>query len=85
VPSQWTDRDAGGQSRTDSITWVLRKEPGGWRISGMRAIVLPGEPAVEFNFEDPEEMLRQQAAIQEKVRTSQTPPAGQPAQPPRHP
>ena len=70
VRSQWTDRDTTGKLRTDRIVWVLRREAGGWRMSGMAVTVLPGKPPTLLDFEDPEDMLRKQQALQEALRES---------------
>lgn len=67
VACQWADRDADGKMRSDEIIWVLRKEPEGWRVGGMAATVFPGEDPVLLNFEDPEDMLRQQQKIKEEM------------------
>ena len=66
--SEWTDRDSAGRLRTDPVTWVLRREAGGWRISGMTATVIPGEPPILLDFEDPEDMLRKQQSLQQEAR-----------------
>ena len=68
VACTWKDIDADGQSKTDEAIWVVRREPEGWRIVGVAAMVFPGEPPVVLNFEDPEEMLRQQQWIREEMR-----------------
>ena len=64
----WTDVDADGQLKTDEAIWVVRREPEGWRIVGVAAMVFPGEPPVVLNFEDPDDMLRQQQWIREEIR-----------------
>ncbi len=68
VECTWTDIDADGQPKTDEAIWVVRREPEGWRIVGVAAMVFPGEPPVVLNFEDPEGMLRQQQWIREEIR-----------------
>jgi hypothetical protein len=68
VRSEWTDRDSTGSLRTDPITWVLRREAGGWRISGMSVTVIPGEPPILLDFEDPEDMLRKQQSLQQSLQ-----------------
>ena len=67
VACKWSDRDERGQTRTDEITWVLREEEEGWRVGGMVATI-PGMSPTFLNFEDPQEMLRQQQLLQEEMR-----------------
>ena len=67
VACQWSDRDERGQTRTDEITWVLREEKAGWRVGGMVAVI-PGMSPTFLNFEEPQEMLRQQQLLQEEMR-----------------
>lgn len=68
VACTWTDMDAEGQSRTDEAVWVVRREVEGWRVVGVAAIVFPDAPPVVLNFEDPEDMVRQQKWIREEIR-----------------
>jgi hypothetical protein len=68
VACTWTDVDTDGQPKTDEAIWVVRREPEGWRIVGVAAMVFPGEQPVVLNFEDPEDMLRQQQWIREEIR-----------------
>lgn len=68
VACTWTDVDTDGQPKTDEAIWVVRREPEGWRIAGVAAMVFPGEQPVVLNFEDPEDMLRQQQWIREEIR-----------------
>lgn len=72
VVCTWTDRDDSGKPRTDEITWVLRKEPEGWRIGGMVATMFSDRPPTFLNFEDPEDMLRQQQMLQEELQRRAT-------------
>ena len=58
VTSEWTDRDAQQQSRTDRFIWVLRKEPIGWRIAGLITKVIPDQPPLVLDFEDATDMIR---------------------------
>lgn len=90
VVCKWSDREADGTLRTDEIIWLVRQEPEGWRVAGMAATVFPDQPPYPLNFEDPEDMLRQQEKIKAEMArreaaaqaTAQTPPAPtQPAQP----
>jgi hypothetical protein len=69
VASTWSDLDDEGKKQTDEIVWLLKKEPAGWRISGMSTDLFPGEASLILNFEDPNEMLeRQQKAEAEMVK-----------------
>lgn len=68
VSCAWTDVDADGQPKTDHAIWVCRREAEGWRIAGVAAQVFPGEEPLVLNFEDPEDMLRQQQWVREEIR-----------------
>ncbi len=68
VASTWSDLDENSKRRSDQITWMLRREPQGWRIAGVAATIFEGEPPLLLNFEDPEEMLRKQRWVQEETR-----------------
>jgi hypothetical protein len=50
--------DDEGHTRTDEIVWVLRHESEGWRIAGMMTEIIPNQPPLILNFEDPEDMMR---------------------------
>lgn len=67
VLCKWTDRETDGTLRTDEIIWLVRKEPEGWRVAGMAATVFPDQPPYPLNFEDPEDMLRQQEKIKAEL------------------
>ncbi len=67
VASQWTDIDQTGQPHTDTLVWMLRREPEGWRIAGMGARLFPEEPPLFLNFEDPEDMLRKQELAAQEI------------------
>jgi hypothetical protein len=67
VASFWTDVDMNGEKHTDTIVWMVRKEPQGWRIAGMATRVVENQPPVILNFEDPEDMLAKQQAIEEQL------------------
>jgi len=67
VPCTWTDLDSEGKPRTDAITWTLRQDGSTWRIAGMAAKIYPDRPPVVLNFEDPEEMLRQQESVEHEA------------------
>lgn len=66
VASKWSD-EIEGEKRTDTIVWILRKEPEGWRIAGMATKVFEGEPPLILNFEDHAEMQRKQALVEEEL------------------
>jgi hypothetical protein len=72
VGTDWTDDDGEGQTRTDRIVWMLRKESGSWRIHGMATRVFPDLPPVILNFEDPDDMLRKQQAAEEEIARRET-------------
>lgn len=80
VESTWTDMDEEGKPQTDEIVWILKKQPEGWRISGMATELFPNEDPLVLNFENPEEMMKkQQQAEQEMIkRASATLTNGQP-------
>jgi hypothetical protein len=80
VASFWTDTDINGEKHTDTIVWMVRKEPQGWLIAGMATRVVENQPPVILNFEDPEEMLAKQLAIEEEInKGSEEPRALDPA------
>ncbi len=62
------DQDEKGQARTDEVTWILRRESDGWRVGGMVATVLPDKPPTFLNFEDLEDMFRQQQMLAEELQ-----------------
>lgn len=66
VASFWTDIDAEGNKRTDTIVWMVRREGNGWRIAGMATRLAEDQPAVVLNFEEPEQMLERQQAVEAK-------------------
>jgi hypothetical protein len=68
VACTWTDLDPDRQPKTDEAIWVVRHEQSGWRVAGVAAQVFPGEQPVLLNFEDPEDMLRQQQWVREEMR-----------------
>ena len=58
VPCTWTELDAQNQPETDHITWALRYQPEtGWRIAGMATELIPSQPPLFLNFEDPQDMI----------------------------
>ena len=67
VASFWTDVDEHGKKHTDTIIWMVRKEAEGWRIAGMATRVFENQPAMILNFEEPEDMLSKQQAMEEEM------------------
>lgn len=63
VRSAWTDLDNFGKPHTERVTWVLRRDAGAWRISGMLVSALSGKPPTRFDFEDPEGMLHKEQTL----------------------
>lgn len=72
VMSTWTDLGADGKPRSDEIMWMLRKEPEGWRIAGMAAVIFPGEPPLLLDFENMKETLRKVELLAEELERRQT-------------
>lgn len=68
VTCQWTDLDQQGDPRTDEITWMVRKEPEGWRIAGMAATIFEGEPQLLLNFEEPQETMQKLEMLRAEIR-----------------
>ena len=69
VTSRWieTVEPATSQAAAQEPTWVLRKEPEGWRIGGMAVVVFEGEPPLLLNFEQPDDMVRQMELLQVEI------------------
>ncbi len=66
VKSKWTDVDEDGQIQKYEITWVLKKQPhNGWRVAGMKTKVVPEDPEIFLNFENPRDMIQKWQAAQE--------------------
>ena len=79
VPCEWTDTDSDGKVRVDKMTWMLRKQPEGWRVAGMAAVVLEGEDPLLLDFEEPKETLQKLERLREEVaRRSSTQAEGPP-------
>ncbi len=72
IMSTWTDLGADGKPRSDEIMWMLRKEPGGWRIAGMAAVIFPGEPPLLLDFENMKETLRKVEMLAEEMERRQS-------------
>ena len=74
VACKWTDLDHDGTARTDEMTWILRKEPEGWRVAGMAATVFEGEDPLRLDFENPKETLQKLDTLRDEIaRRSATP------------
>ena len=73
VASVWNDLDENGNPRPEQITWVVKQDGSGWRISGMIAEIGPGQPPAVFNFEQPDELLRRQDRVAEEPQTRDLP------------
>ena len=70
-----TDREPSGKPFQYMVTWVMRRQPDGWRIVGFTTAPGQAEQEIFLNFERPEEMM-------EKVRTADARLAGaEPASP----
>lgn len=61
VAVRWTEKYQDGDVSYD-VTWVLRKQPEGWRVAGMAMELIPGNGQEFLNFEDPDDMIRKQEA-----------------------
>lgn len=77
VSSEWTDVGDDGQPHTDTIVWILRHEPHGWRIAGMGTKLFEDEPPLFLNFEDPEDMIRKQQLAEQEIRRREQLASGQ--------
>ncbi len=69
VHSVWSEKFEEGEEQFD-VTWVLRKQPEGWRIVGMAAQLAEDEPPFFLNFEQPEDLYRK---MQEVAGPEETP------------
>jgi hypothetical protein len=67
VAADWTDRTEDGTTQTDHALWVVRREPEGWRVCGLAALVFPGEPPLLLDFENPKEMMDKLQWLQEEM------------------
>lgn len=74
VAVRWTEKYQDGDVSYD-VTWVLRRQPEGWRVAGMAMELIPGQGQEFLNFEDPEDML----AKQEAAMAAMNPPAAETA------
>jgi hypothetical protein len=67
VASTWTDLDETGQPHSDTIVWLLKQQPDGWRIMGMGTKVFEDMDPLYLNFEDPADMQRKQQAFEAEL------------------
>ena len=67
VSSIWSEPLGAGQFDQYEIVWVLRKEVTGWRIAGMASEVLPGQPPLFLDFENPAEMQRKLSEAEQTI------------------
>lgn len=73
VTSFCIDTNQAGELQKFEIVWILRKQAKGWRVAGMATELFAGEPPLVLNFEDPQELVRQQhTAEQELARRANT-------------
>lgn len=76
VPCKWTDVDKDGHPRTDDMIWMLSKQPEGWRVAGMAAVVLEGEDPLLLDFENPKETLQKLERLREEIAKRTSPQTG---------
>ncbi len=74
VEVSWKDPPTlGTQPEEDTMTWLLRREPMGWRIYGMSFQQSPDLAPEVINFERTDEMLdRQERIYRESLQASRT-------------
>ena len=70
VHCTWTDLDDAGKPRVQKTIWCCRREAVGWRVGGVAVIAFEGEQPVLLNFENPEEMAKEQGRLKEKEETA---------------
>lgn len=51
-----SDLDQNQQRQTQEVIWMLRLEPEGWRIAGVAASLVEGQPPRKLDFESLKEM-----------------------------
>ncbi len=74
VPCKWSDVDKDGQARTDDMIWMLSRQPEGWRVAGMAAVVFEGEDPLLLDFENPKETLQKLERLRDEIaKRSPTP------------
>jgi hypothetical protein len=67
VLSVWTDAEDDGATSSHEIVWILRREPSGWGVAGFATRVFEDQPPLILNFEDPQELQRQRAAVDAEI------------------
>jgi hypothetical protein len=67
VESFWTDIGDDGKPKTIPFVWALRLDTNGWRIGGVASKLFDDAPLLLLNFEDPEDMLHKQAALEAEM------------------
>jgi hypothetical protein len=72
VQSTWADLNQDDEKEVYDITWIVRQEPEGWRVAGMMGEFIPGQPAIVFNFENPQEVIRQQDYAKDQLQPEST-------------
>lgn len=68
VGTVWTDTDEAGQETSESIVWVARLDPEGWRVVGMAMKVFDDLPPLLLNFEDPDDMIAKQELVAQELQ-----------------
>ncbi|HYW78552.1 MAG TPA: hypothetical protein VE890_03210 [Thermoguttaceae bacterium] len=73
-----SDLDANNQRQSETLVWMLRHEPEGWRIAGLAATLIEGEPPRKLDFENIEEMRALRDQGRRPPAQAQLPPDGAP-------
>lgn len=68
VGTVWTDTDDAGAETSESIVWVARLDPEGWRVVGMAMKVFDDMPPLLLNFEDPDDMIAKQELVAQELQ-----------------
>ncbi|MFM9059655.1 MAG: hypothetical protein ACKOSQ_11120 [Planctomycetaceae bacterium] len=63
VATTWTDVAPDGTKSSESVIWVVRLDPEGWRVVGMAIRVFDDMPPLLLNFEDPEDIVAKQQML----------------------
>jgi hypothetical protein len=72
VGSVWSEPGSDGQLTSTEVVWILRREQGCWRISGMATSLAEGELPLVFNFEDPEDMQQKRSYAEAHLSDAQS-------------
>lgn len=59
VNTVWTETSLDNEQVQFETMWALRRQVNGWRIVGMAARVSPEQPSRFFNFEEPQELVKE--------------------------